>query len=177
MKRIRRKYIRLWQDYAIANQLQGASDSIGVNYLELCDATIGKEARDAHRVAAGIRAVIRGEIKEFMYDYPCHGPDGRHFYYVRAVRVAEEQPIRVVVSHEDITALKLAEEKLVKREKESYWPPPASGKLAIKREKCWAAQPSMTLSAVIPGPGLNRSWRRLWTALGGFEKRKRLKTM
>jgi sigma-B regulation protein RsbU (phosphoserine phosphatase) len=32
--------------------------------------------------------------------------------------VAEEQPIRVVVSHEDITALKLAEEALRKREKE-----------------------------------------------------------
>lgn len=53
-----------------------------------------------------------------MYDYPCHGPDGRHFYYVRAIRVAGELPIRVVVSHEDITALKLAEEALVKREKE-----------------------------------------------------------
>ncbi|MEJ2282860.1 MAG: SpoIIE family protein phosphatase [Desulfobacterales bacterium] len=107
-----------WRNYAAANQMKGASDSIGVNYLEICDATIGKEARDARNVAAGIRSVIKGTIKEFVYDYPCHGPDGRHFYYVRAVRVAEEQPIRVVVSHEDITALKLAEEALRKREKE-----------------------------------------------------------
>ena len=107
-----------WRNYATVNQMEGASDSIGVNYLELCDATIGKEAKDARNVAAGIRSVIKGEIKEFMYDYPCHGPDGRHFYYVRAVRVAEEQPIRVVVSHEDITALKWAEEALRKREKE-----------------------------------------------------------
>ena len=107
-----------WRDYAELNQMRGANDSIGVNYLALCDETTGKEAKDAHRVAAGIRAVIKGEIKEFMYDYPCHGPDGRHFYYVRAIRVAEEQPIRVVVSHEDITALKLAEEALRKREKE-----------------------------------------------------------
>jgi sigma-B regulation protein RsbU (phosphoserine phosphatase) len=107
-----------WRDYADLNQMEGANDSIGVNYLDLCDATTGDEAKDAHNVAAGIRSVIRGEIKEFMYDYPCHGPDGRHFYYVRAIRVAGEQPIRVVVSHEDITALKLAEEALVKREKE-----------------------------------------------------------
>ena len=107
-----------WRNYAATNDMEGASDSIGVNYLELCDATTGKEAEDARIVAAGIGSVIKGEKKEFMYDYPCHGPDGRHFYYVRAIRVAGELPIRVVVSHEDITALKLAEEALVKREKE-----------------------------------------------------------
>lgn len=27
--------------------MKGPNDSIGVNYLELCDATIGKEAKDA----------------------------------------------------------------------------------------------------------------------------------
>ncbi len=107
-----------WRDYANLNQMEGTHDSIGINYLALCDTTTGKEAGDAHRVAAGIRAVINGEIKEFMYDYPCHGPDGLHFYYVRAVRVSGEQPVRVVVSHEDITALKLAEEELRLREKE-----------------------------------------------------------
>jgi serine phosphatase RsbU (regulator of sigma subunit) len=107
-----------WRDYATANKMEGSNDSIGVNYLELCDATIGKEAKDAKNVAAGIRSVIKGDIREFMYDYPCHGPDGRHFFYVRSIRVAEEKPIRVVVSHEDITALKLAEEALRKREKE-----------------------------------------------------------
>ena len=67
-----------WRKYATVNEMEGSNDSIGVNYLELCDATTGKEAEDAHNVAAGIRSVIKGEIKEFLYDYPCHGPDGRH---------------------------------------------------------------------------------------------------
>jgi serine phosphatase RsbU (regulator of sigma subunit) len=107
-----------WREYATANAMEGPVDSIGVNYLKLCDATTGKEARDAKNVAAGIRAVIRGETKEFLYDYPCHGQDGRHFYYLRAIRVDGIEPTRVVVSHEDITALKLAEEALVKREHE-----------------------------------------------------------
>ena len=107
-----------WREYATANAMEGPVDSIGVNYLELCDATTGKEAKDASAVAAGIRSVIRGETSEFLYDYPCHGPDGLHFYYIRAMRVSEAKPIRVVVSHEDITALKLAEEALRKREHE-----------------------------------------------------------
>lgn len=109
---------RAWREYATVNAMEGPADSIGINYLELCDATTGTEAKDAKIVAAGIRAVIRGATKEFLYDYPCHGPDGRHFYYLRAVRVAGGEPIRVVVSHEDITALKLAEEALIKREHE-----------------------------------------------------------
>ena len=107
-----------WREYATAGAMEGPIDSIGINYLKLCDATTGKETKDARIVAAGIRSVINGEIKEFMYDYPCHGPDGRHFYYVRAIRVADSDPIRVVVSHEDITALKLAEEAALKREQE-----------------------------------------------------------
>ena len=107
-----------WRDYATVNKMEGPDDSIGVNYLALCDATTGKEAKYARDVAAGIRSVIKGETKEFLYDYPCHGPDGRHFFYLRSIRVAEKEPIRVVVSHEDITALKLAEEALRKREKE-----------------------------------------------------------
>ena len=109
---------KAWRDYAVAGEMVGPVDSIGINYLDLCDATTGKEAKDARIVAAGIRSVIRGEIKEFTYDYPCHGPDGRHFYYVRAIRVADSHPIRVVISHEDITALKLAEEAALKREQE-----------------------------------------------------------
>jgi serine phosphatase RsbU (regulator of sigma subunit) len=107
-----------WREYATAGEMEGPVDSIGINYLELCDATTGKEAKYASKVAAGIRSVISGEIKEFLYDYPCHGPDGRHFYYIRVVRVAGSEPMRVVVSHEDITALKLAEEELRKREHE-----------------------------------------------------------
>jgi hypothetical protein len=107
-----------WKNFATANKMKGPNDSIGVNYIELCDATIGKGAKDAHSVAAGIRSVIKRETKEFLYDYPCHGPDGRHFFYLRSIRVAEKEPIRVVMSHEEITALILAEEALRKRERE-----------------------------------------------------------
>ena len=67
-----------WRNYATVNKMEGHNDSIGVNYLALCDATTGKETKYARDVAAGIRSVINGDLKEFLYDYPCHGPDGRH---------------------------------------------------------------------------------------------------
>ena len=78
-----------WREYATVGAMEGPVDSVGINYLELCDATTGKETKDARNVAAGIRSVIRGEIKEFLYDYPCHGPDGLHFYFTPTLQKPE----------------------------------------------------------------------------------------
>ena len=84
----------------------------GMNYLDVCDAAEGEDALDAHNVAAGIRKVIKGEITEFLFDYPCHTLDSKHWYYMRAIRMSDAKPVRVIISHEDITALKLVEETL-----------------------------------------------------------------
>ena len=105
-----------WRGYARKNGMPGDADAVGTNYLEVCERASGEEAEDAFRVADGIRLVIAGEAREFLYDYPCHSPDGKHWYYMRAVRMFYDGPIRVVVSHEDITDLKLAEEALKESE-------------------------------------------------------------
>ena len=111
---------KAWQIYAIKNGLPETHDHIGINYLKICEATTGSEAADAGKVAQGIRAVIRGDLEEFLYDYPCHSEDGPHWYYMRTIRMAGPDPIRVVVSHEEITALKLSEEALKKSQEELF---------------------------------------------------------
>jgi len=111
---------KAWQIYAVKSGLPETYDHRGVNYLEICDATTGSEAADAARVARGIRAVIAGELEEFLFDYPCHSADGPHWYYVRTIRMAGPGPVRVVVSHEEITALKLTEEALKKSQEELF---------------------------------------------------------
>ena len=109
-----------WNDYAVKGGMPETYDHRGVNYLNICDATDGGEAMDGSKVAAGIRAVIKGEVEEFLHDYPCHSEDGPHWYYMRAIRMAGSGPIRVVVSHEEITALKLTEEALQKSQDELF---------------------------------------------------------
>ena len=111
---------KAWQIYAVKSGLRETYDHRGVNYLEICDATTGSEAADAGKVAQGIRAVIRGDLEEFLFDYPCHSEDGPHWYYMRTIRMAGPGPIRVVVSHEEITALKLTEEALKKSQEELF---------------------------------------------------------
>jgi len=103
-----------WRNYAVQSGMPDDYDDRGTNYLAVCEATTGSESDDARKVAEGIRAVIRGDLEEFLYDYPCHSEDGPHWYYMRAIRMSGPGPIRVVASHEEITALKLTEEALRK---------------------------------------------------------------
>ncbi|MEJ2040735.1 MAG: helix-turn-helix transcriptional regulator, partial [Desulfosarcinaceae bacterium] len=107
-----------------ASQDRGENvSSIGLNYLKVCDAASGEGADDARAVAAGIRAVLKGEIKEFLYDYPCHSPNRQRWFYMRAIRMDSESraahpSVGVIVSHEEITGLKLTEEALRQSKKE-----------------------------------------------------------
>ncbi len=108
---------RAWREYAVKNGMPDGYDSIGDNYLDICDAADGEDGANARSVAVGVREVIAGNLDEFLFDYPCHSDDGPHWYYLRAIRMSGDGPLRVVVSHEEITALKLTEEALRKSEK------------------------------------------------------------
>jgi DNA-binding CsgD family transcriptional regulator len=96
----------------VSKEIDGGINFIGLNYLKICESATGEGARDAKNVARGIRQVIEKTCDEFLYDYPCHSPTGRRWFYMRAIRMADADPVRVIVSHEDITELKLAQEEL-----------------------------------------------------------------
>ena len=103
---------RAWRLYADDNRLGVEPIAWGPTTSRCARRPTGDDAADAKNVARGLRAVISGKVDEFLYDYPCHSPDGKHWFYMRAVRMTGVAPIRVVVSHENITDLKLAEEAL-----------------------------------------------------------------
>jgi DNA-binding CsgD family transcriptional regulator len=103
---------KAWRSFSLKGGMPEDHDDRGSNYIEICEAATGADSKDALKVAAGIRAVIAGEMDEFLFDYPCHSEDGPHWYYMRAIRMSGDGPMRVVTSHEEITALKLTEEAL-----------------------------------------------------------------
>ena len=109
---------RAWQLFASCNHIGMRPDMLNINYLEICD-TAGDESGDSARlVAQGIRQVIQGETEEFTMDYPCHSLEEKRWFYMRAIRVPGSNPLRIVISHENITPLKLAEQKIRQREEE-----------------------------------------------------------
>ena len=109
---------RAWQNFAAENGLQNSADASAMNYLSVCDLAKGENSKEAKLVAEGIRSVIKGKINEFLLDYPCHSPTENRWFYMRVTRIPGLGPMRAVVSHENITALKLAQEALKVREQE-----------------------------------------------------------
>lgn len=109
---------RAWKAFAHANDIRMRPDTIGVNYTQLCESSIGESSEQALEVASGIRAVSAGETDEFVMEYPCHSRYEKRWFYMRVTRLVGAGKVRLVVSHENITALKRTEEALKRREAE-----------------------------------------------------------
>ena len=115
-----------WRSYARGNDFSGESYGIGANYLDVCARATGSNAEEAPLVLAGLTEVLRGERDEFYLEYPCHSPTEQRWYALRATRfwncgssengpengLESDEPTRVVVTHEDISARKLTEIRL-----------------------------------------------------------------
>ena len=92
----------------------------GVNYLGFCDELAGSK-RDARcaTFAAGIRSVARGHEEEFTIEYASHTERERSWFLGRVTRFPGDGPLKLVVSHEDITRRKLAEEEVNKAKEDA----------------------------------------------------------
>ena len=110
---------RAWKRFGKSEHQTGVN-TVRINYLDVCESASGsgEYAEVARKAAQGIRAVIDGKFEEFAMDYPCHAPNERMWFYMRATRIVGAEPYRAVVSHENITPLKTAEEIIKEREKE-----------------------------------------------------------
>lgn len=117
-----------WRTFAAANGDDAKLIRDKVNYLGECDALAGRHVPDAAQFAAGIRAVLSGRETEFLMEYECHvprrdangrprymePPAQRRWFSGRVTQFPGEgrSAARVVISHDDITARKLAEEEV-----------------------------------------------------------------
>lgn len=107
-----------WREYARSNGMPASYDSVGIDYLSVCQVASAQEDSEAGRVADGIRRVMRGEIEEFFMQYPCHSPEEKRWYAVRVVPYRDAQAHRVIVTHENITPIMAAQEELEQKEAE-----------------------------------------------------------
>ncbi|HEY8371032.1 MAG TPA: histidine kinase [Thermodesulfobacteriota bacterium] len=103
---------RAWREFAVANGFRGTSHGVGWNYLEVCRSATGAEAAEARAAADGIRAVMDGGRAHVRLEYACSGPSTLRWFQLRATRFFEDDRVRVVVAHEDVTEIKLAERGL-----------------------------------------------------------------
>lgn len=96
-----------WEGFAVDNGVTLHPDMVGENYLDACDAAAGDES--ASEAASGIRSILDGERESFRFEYPCHGPDERRWFMMRARRLEDDGDGCVLVIHTDITERREAE--------------------------------------------------------------------
>jgi signal transduction histidine kinase/DNA-binding NarL/FixJ family response regulator len=104
-----------WREFAGAGGEGNDRVAEGANYLAFCDEMAGgRREQRAAAFAAGIRAVARGQEKEFAIEYALPNQTARQWFIARVTRFPGDGPVKLVVSHEDITRRKLAEEEVNK---------------------------------------------------------------
>ncbi len=101
-----------WIRFAEENDYPGSDFGVGSNYLAIADCDAQSGGVVAADVARGIRSVINGDLKLFEYEYPCDSPTEARWFLLTVSRFDCHEPIRLVVSHLNITERKLAQQRL-----------------------------------------------------------------
>jgi signal transduction histidine kinase len=81
------------------------------NYLRVC-ASARESCVEAGQVEDGLRRILAGDADGFELEYRCETPGQPLWFQLQATRWPGRGPVRVVVSHTDITARAHAEQAL-----------------------------------------------------------------
>lgn len=101
---------RAWHEFAEANPPVPSDHFVGENYLAVCDAAQGENAKEAAAFATGLRSVLQNEREQFKLEYPCNVPGGEKRWFIgRITHFTLGETVRVVVAHENISERKLFE--------------------------------------------------------------------
>ncbi len=97
-----------WRDAAGG----GAGARENANYLTACASAVGDERAEGSVIAAGIRREIADGSGLFSHEYARDTPAGRRWFVLTVTGYREDGAVRAVVSRENITGRKRAEQML-----------------------------------------------------------------
>ncbi len=101
-----------WTSFCLLNGGSEKSCGVGANYLATCEHVCGELADEAFTVSRGIRTVLLGAVPEFRLDYACHSHSEKRWFQLRACGFRHQTDLYAIVIHENVTALKLNEQKI-----------------------------------------------------------------
>lgn len=102
-----------WIEFANHNDYKKSTDWHNVNYLHVCDNSASLGDPYAIETVIGIRKVINGELDTYWLEYPCHSPNEKRWFIMRVSPFYIENTAYYVISHQNITERKLAEEEVL----------------------------------------------------------------
>ncbi|HEY6308782.1 MAG TPA: histidine kinase [Candidatus Angelobacter sp.] len=96
-----------WRRFADENSFAGNDYGIGARYLDFGNRT---SEHDSGVAARGIGDVLLGQTEGFRLLYPCTCVGGQRWFQLRVSRFTESGAKRLLVSHEDVTEVKMAQQ-------------------------------------------------------------------
>ena len=92
-------------------------DHVGSNYIDHCDDLCGVPTKGPRPIAAGLTAVLEGTSDQHFHEYTCPRSTEPRWFVCRIKRFQGDGAVRVVVSHEDITTMKLIERQQMRSQR------------------------------------------------------------
>ena len=103
---------KLWKQSEDVNGLVRGGHGIGTNYLQICDDADVVKFKGAPIAATGIRSVLRGDVKDFTFEYECGFSQVNSVFVLTVTPLGGNPPRGAVLMHTDISAPKLAQQYL-----------------------------------------------------------------
>lgn len=101
-----------WSKFGDSNACDIGADWIGVNYLDECDKAAAMGDEFGEKAGNGIRSIINKAQSLFYFEYPCHSPAEKRWFMMRVTPLHVAGKDYFVISHQNITERKLAEEEV-----------------------------------------------------------------
>jgi PAS domain S-box-containing protein len=98
-----------WRKYSMQNgDFNLINTCEGINYFNVCEKSSKLGNKTAELALAGMKSVMGGHQPFFYLEYPCHSPNEKQWFAMRVMKFDGDEPM-IVVAHENITNVKLAE--------------------------------------------------------------------
>lgn len=101
-----------WSDFGSKNACSVGVNWRGINYIDECDKAAAMGNDFGEKARNGILSVINKEMPAFYFEYPCHSPDEKRWFMMRVTALQMSCQDYFVISHQNITERKLAEEEV-----------------------------------------------------------------
>jgi len=101
-----------WSKFGEDNACSIDSHWIGVNYIDECRSAAEMGDDFGSKAEEGILRVINRKQPSFYLEYPCHSPEEKRWFMMRVNEFEINNERYFVISHQNITERKLAEEKI-----------------------------------------------------------------
>ena len=105
---------RSWSQFGQDNDCSMIKNWESVNYISVCDDAARMGDEFGVQASKGIHSVINQDCENFNLEYPCHSADEQRWFIMQVSPFELEQQYFFVISYQDITKRKLAEQAVAK---------------------------------------------------------------